>query len=568
MELSIGITAHRDLVAEEVPILEEQVRVFFRSLGEEFPDLNPSLITALAEGGDRLAARQALELGIPVTAVLPMAQQEYEKDFVAPGSLAEFRELLASSSRVIVLPLIKGLDADSLAFDQASRNRQYAQLGVFISNHCQVLLALWDGRKGKDLGGTGQVVQYHLTAVMPGFAAGESSADLLADNENDLAYHIVCSRDRPGGSPETGLVPLETYWITSTAGRESGEQFPADYHEILQRLQDYGGDVLKYESEISAEAESLLTDLPELALPGGAKEADRLYGIADWLAIHFQKRVNLALLITFMLAVVMGLVFLVYSEYLLPDHFVFIFLALFFLGVVFHVIGSRRQWHRKYLDYRALAEGLRVQIYWNLAGVVDSSSPGFAFDNFLQKQDVDLAWIRHVMRSASIQRDRGSEPDRRWVDWVIAQWIGDRAGAKGQLAYYSRKAQHNAVRNRRTELLGNISLWAGIAIAGLLAVAGGGLDGSMKHILMILMGVLPLMAGVRSAYSHQKAEKELIRQYRFMNRIFSNARRLLDESSDDEFQRRVLKAVGEAALEEGAEWILMHRERPLEHGRL
>ena len=79
------------------------------------------------------------------------------------------------------------------------------------------------------------------------------------------------------------------------------------------------------------------------------------------------------------------------------------------------------------------------------------------------------------------------------------------------------------------------------------------------------MGILPLMAGVRDAYSHKKAEKELIKQYRFMGGILINARRLLDGSDDIEFRRRVLRALGNAALEEGAEWILMHRERPLEH---
>jgi hypothetical protein len=43
---------------------------------------------------------------------------------------------------------------------------------------------------------------------------------------------------------------------------------------------------------------------------------------------------------------------------------------------------------------------------------------------------------------------------------------------------------------------------------------------------------------------------------------------LLDESSELHFQRPVLRALGEAALEEGAEWILMHRERPLEYSGL
>ena len=94
------------------------------------------------------------------------------------------------------------------------------------------------------------------------------------------------------------------------------------------------------------------------------------------------------------------------------------------------------------------------------------------------------------------------------------------------------------------------------------------LAATIGYLVLILMGVLPLMAGVRDAYSHKKADKELIKQYRFMSRVFSNARRLLDSSEDVIFQRRVLRAVGTAALEEHAEWLLMHRERPLEHGGL
>ncbi|MGH8494573.1 MAG: hypothetical protein ACREVN_00380 [Gammaproteobacteria bacterium] len=33
-------------------------------------------------------------------------------------------------------------------------------------------------------------------------------------------------------------------------------------------------------------------------------------------------------------------------------------------------------------------------------------------------------------------------------------------------------------------------------------------------------------------------------------------------------KRQILHALGDAALDEHAEWILMHRERPLEHGKL
>jgi len=60
----------------------------------------------------------------------------------------------------------------------------------------------------------------------------------------------------------------------------------------------------------------------------------------------------------------------------------------------------------------------------------------------------------------------------------------------------------------------------------------------------------------------------LIKQYRFMSRVFSIASVKLASDPDPARQRQVLQALGEVALEEHAEWILMHRERPLEHQKL
>jgi hypothetical protein len=105
-------------------------------------------------------------------------------------------------------------------------------------------------------------------------------------------------------------------------------------------------------------------------------------------------------------------------------------------------------------------------------------------------------------------------------------------------------------------------------IAMLLFLLGTDGDGEQRRVLLVLMGVLPLVAGIWDAYSHKKAEKELIKQYGFMSRVFLKARKLLDSSADITFQRQVLRSLGQAALDEGAEWLLMHRERPLEHGRL
>ena len=567
LNLYVGVTAHRDLVPGEIPGIEKRVSAFLGELRRKFSGLSLHLITPLAEGGDQLAARVALEMDIPIVAVLPMEQSDYEQDFNTDQSLAQFRDLLAASSEVIVMPPTRRNEEMQASGYSSDRQAQYAQLGIFVSNHCQILLAIWDGKDGEFPGGTGNVLHYHLTGVLEGFA-DVRAADLLANNENDLAYHVVCSRERVDGSPAADLNPLDTYWITSQRGRETGRRIPPEYRLMLDRLEEFDADAEKYARDIELSGITLLDERPDLELPAGAHPADLFYRTADWLALHFQKRVRLSQRATYFLAAMMGLVFLVYSEYSGPSWMVLTFLALFFSGVALHLIGERRQWYRKYLDYRALAEGLRVQIYWNLSGVVNPTSAEFAYDSFLNKQDVEVGWIRHVMRSASMRRARGAQPDPGWVDWVVEQWVGNEGNGKGQLAYYSQRLHQNATHHRRTSILGAVCLWSGIAVAFLLLFFGSRASEEQMQIMLVLMGALPLIAAVRDAYAHKKAEKELIRQYDFMGRIFRNASKLLRESSDLGLKRRVLRALGEAALEEGAEWLLTHRERPLEYSTL
>jgi hypothetical protein len=571
MHLTVGVTGHRDLRAEEIPGIEVRVADFLKGLQKRFPDLGLQLLSPLAEGGDQLAARVALQLGVDLVAVLPFTRAEYEKDFTTARELEQFRTLLQSARRVIELPLVHG-EWDDGEFSRIERDRQYAQAGVFISNHCQILLALWDGKPPTAVGGTADVVQYHLTTVMHGFEDQQSSAQLLADNENDLAYHVVCSRDRPGGEVAEGLTALSSTWITSEGGQTRVAEMPASYSGMLERLQQFERDRRRYLGDHPRPGTMLDEGLPGRPPSESVRFVEYLFDVADHLALHYQTQVNRNLYGIYGLATLMGLVFILYSEYGEPHWLLWLFLGLFAAGVILHTTGNRREWHRKYLDYRALAEALRVQFYWHLAGVVESRSVAFAYENFLQKQDVELGWIRHVMRVASLYRTRGRDPDAAWVPWVIERWVGGIAGSSGgnsgQLSYYTLKAEHNNRNFRRTELLGSICLWTGIAIALALAILNQRLLQSQQQFLMVLIGLFPLLAGIRDTISHKRAEKELIKQYRFMARIFANAKSLLDQSDDLIFQRRVLKALGEAALEEGAEWILMHRARPLEHGGL
>lgn len=79
--------------------------------------------------------------------------------------------------------------------------------------------------------------------------------------------------------------------------------------------------------------------------------------------------------------------------------------------------------------------------------------------------------------------------------------------------------------------------------------------------MMALMGLLPLLAGGRMVYSHLRADTELIKQYSFMHRIMGEALRRLESTHADDDRREILRALGETALDEQAEWNMRLRQR-------
>lgn len=556
--LVVGVTAHRDLAPDAIPRIESEVRGFLQRLRAEYPLLPVAVMSALAEGGDRLVARIALDLGLELIAPLPLTAREYATDFGDAASRAEF-ESLCARARVLELPPVPGEGDASTA--GPARDRQYGQLGVFISSHCQVLLALWDGRGGDGIGGTADVVAFHLHGEMPGLPAGDAAPNLLADDDSDLVFHVHTPRSRDAGS-----AAKPTRWLLRAAEHPGDGPLPEGYRRLFGQLQGFNADARFHAAEIAREGSGLLPEVAPMPWPRTALAINALYVRADWLAMHYRQRVHRSLLLLHVLAVLTGLVFMVYSEFQRSVLWIAVLLGIFALGSGVARLGARREWHRRYLDYRVLAEGLRVQCYWAIAGVPAAHRVRFAYDSFLQKQDVELGWIRHAMRAASLDGRPTEDGGNAGLQWVMTEWVGTRDG-EGQLAYFRRRVDDRERKYRRTEALGRASLWTSFACA-LLLLAGPILPAAAARGLPILMGLAALFAGVREAYSHKLADKELIKQYRFMARIFSGAAQRLRGTDDPAAQRRVLEALGQAALEEHAEWILVHRERPLEHNRI
>ena len=230
--------------------------------------------------------------------------------------------------------------------------------------------------------------------------------------------------------------------------------------------------------------------------------------------------------------------------------------------MLINFLAQRGAWQRKYLDNRTLAEGLRVQFYWAAAGVTSGIVSKFAHDNFLQMQDPELGWIRNVMRVAGTECDVAPDLSSEGLEFAVREWIGD--PASGQLGYFARGSSKRLRHQVLTQRMGRVGLWVTAAALAVLLFVGAGIPWGVRQPLVYLVGCVLLLVGVRQAYAKATAEAELIKQYEFMHRIFHNARRRIDATDSEEERRRVLKILGDAALEEHSEWLLLHRERSID----
>ncbi|WP_159015651.1 DUF4231 domain-containing protein [Cognatiluteimonas profundi] len=554
--LVVGVTGHRNLREAEVPRLRAQVRAFFEDLQGRYPGLPVSLLSSLAEGSDQLVADVAFELGLRVIAPLPVTEVMYRDDFEETAALELFERQLQRAERLL-LPIAPGNDAAAVSRPGPARDQQYARAGIFVSSHCHILLALWDGRGSDLLGGTAQVVAFHLRGDMPGpLERRRAVLGMLGLGEETIAYHIPTGRR--DSADEVGA---HGCWLTCDQDYVEHADMPPSFEQMFRRHCEFDMDWEKYGDQIGSRPATVVVE-------GDSCPIHALFQVADWLATTYQRRVAKVLLVTYVLAALMGFSFVLYSDVTNQDVMLYLFLLFFVAGIIVTAIATRREWHRQYIDYRALAEGLRVQSFWRRAGIVDISSPSFAHDNFLQKQDVELGWIRNVMRGASLDgilKPTATGPAE--VAAVISEWIGT-DDSPGQLHYFTVTASRRTRQHARATLLGNTSLWLGIAISVVLAVFARQLAGRTQNLMVAAMGVLSVAVAVHEAYAYKKADKELIKQYRFMQSIFSAARHRLKASTSLHEQRQILRTLGEAALAEHAEWTLMHRERPLEHSRI
>jgi hypothetical protein len=198
----------------------------------------------------------------------------------------------------------------------------------------------------------------------------------------------------------------------------------------------------------------------------------------------------------------------------------------------------------------------------------------FAHESFLQKQDIELEWIRAAMRSVGLRcalypRTSG----QNGFGHTFAAWIGDPdpVNGSGQLQYYHLRTAVLLKRQETAELIARVMLFGGLALGVALAadaamrVFDRGFLGDVPREAMLWgLALLTVYGAIFEIYLAEKADRALIRQYRYMDSLFGFAARELRSARSEAEKLEILRALGHACLAEHAQWILANRDKRIE----
>jgi hypothetical protein len=567
LPIVLGITGHRDLRPEDLPPLKERLRELFRDLRREYPHTPLQLLSPLAEGADRLAARIGLEFEIELVVPLPMPREEYAQDFKTPESKAEFNELMEKAAVGFELPWAEGTTLAMIQNDRSSRDRQYAEVGKYVAAQSQILIALWDGVFKETVGGTSNIVRFKL-----GDPKLQNPSERILDPvDSGPVYHIVTPRLETPLPAKYERFSIHKHFPGSVS---NDAEMDGAYRRILKRTDDFNRDALRLGAKnpnLIDRSRNYLMD-PEAAagLSLSCQAIFERYATADALAIQFQKkrkRTMIGLFILVGLAVICMENYDGWLENWEPVRsFLWIYLGALGLAFLWHRLAGRREYQSKHLEYRALAEGLRVQFFWRLAGLNEIVS-----EHYLRKQRSGLEWIRNAIRGCRIPSgniDAVAANDRKCnYCLVLRYWVNS------QKKYHAATVQRDEKKNRRLERRMRALIIFGMILACVVA----GIDiwfardieprDHIHKVMRILMQIAPALGAAFGGYAMKMALVEQVKRYRRMGVLYERASECLDElikKEDFESAEQLLRELGNEALIESADWLFLHQERPME----
>lgn len=479
LPLLIGVTGHRDLAEPEK--VRQQLKCFFRKLASAMPNTRFCLCSGLAIGADQLFVKCGKEIlgdRAETFAVLPFPRDMYRKDFErVPEDLQAYDELLETSNYVTELSTNRDNEVEA-----------YKKVGEFLVEHVNILISIWDGNiacnndkdKKPKPGGTWDVSyrwmnyeNHHPDRLFstyrnPTLIWIEAKRNESADRwDADAPVKALLGKPSAKSAAEQNNQKNKIAIFKTSVPTEKFLSHYFAYRQVdqaLKEIDDYNA-LLKLEPIPPGRAVS--EKYLGLAGTTGVKKEVARFAILDDSANTAQKQYEKQFLWIFILSFLLGVFAQIYGgvehtflsfpagaakpyqpiTWALP-----MYLLLIILVFAYSLFQKRKKIDDKYLDRRILAEVLRIDIFWKIAGVAENVK-----DLFMQKAPEHVEWTVIALNNWAFmdQFSADEAEDKNGTDVKIA-WVED------QLKYYDKAA--NRLQKRAKKIYSIALFVAGISM--------------------------------------------------------------------------------------------------------
>jgi hypothetical protein len=477
----------RERIRDTLVQIEQSGRSLLALERAQFSTSQPLLrfVSPIADGADQIAAEVALELGWELQAILPFERCYYRASLANDAARDRFDALLSRASCILELP---GNEAHSLD--------AYVMTGRATVSHCDILIAVWDGLPPRGRGGTGEVVQLALTGGtaivhVPLSAGGDTRILWSAFDPTVVTIADDPSVARPLDPNDVDallrglLLPPEDRQEQDCLERFQSERLRRIRARIEYPLLLTATGVRPFRARdlTSWHAEAQIREewrryrigcVEAHNLKAPIDLLEEAYSWADRLATHFAQTYRSGHIFNFVLggvAVCLGLAAFMAPALKVEEAALELLIT---LAIILNaMIGSQQQWHRRWLDYRQLAERLRPMRSLKLLGIAAPDPPGTETDPTPRR------WIDWY--ASGIWRAMGCSTGA--IDAACAARLGQAIAdheVAPQVGYHERNSKQIELLDHRLEQTGFV-LFAATVLVTIVTLVGLGLGSSFVN---------------------------------------------------------------------------------------
>lgn len=625
--LVISVTGHMDLRESCIASIREKVRRLLESISVRYDCTRIIVMSGLAPGADIVVSEVALELNMHVAPVLPMNPETYLVGMAGTGYEGRFDAIL--SNEKTYSPLV-------LEYESLNETDRYKNLSAFLVYNSHIMLALWDGRPYEHNGGTYDTVRMAYEGIdmdvrerylnSTGRYNGKITEVRHLDSSEDcLIYRMQVERSKSvkeledGGCIDPSLIkPGDGYIVPQMVDLrdrrsldrsifeaelfdEMPEFFDSTFEKIDRLNRDMGaapengkrvyrpGSIARTTEDhpdrescfylLNTDDDAVSSYVDEIKGKGAMEATACRFHVVDVMSSENQKlsfdRIHLMILVTVLTSLSFSL-FIMSGGSLLVNA---VYTILMVTGILLVRSHKKHQTYSRFIEYRALAESMRVEYYRGLMG-----SRGYVPSPCYGYMKNELFWIRSVLKSwnSFFLNDYDSIDGRmreQAIDVVEECWMN------GQIKYHLSKREKNSnlyhAYDRQTDVLIKMTTVLSATLIVAMATVPDVMGTVVAHVGSMYLGnfcivpsmdmtvstvVRALMILLVAVTSYKALGSNLIHggtpeQIDAKIHMFSIAEIRLKKTKDRDIHRDILWELGDQCINETNDWVFEHKTK-------